>query len=36
MTQPAAIEWTKDYLYATDNALKGSKNPKGKVVRIAW
>ena len=37
LTQPAAIEWTKGYLYATDNALMGSKKqPKGKVIRIAW
>jgi hypothetical protein len=36
LTQPGAIEWTKDYLYATDNALIGQKNPKGKVVRIKW
>jgi len=36
LTQPGAIEWTKGYLYATDNALIGQKNPKGKVVRIKW
>ena len=29
-----AIEWTKGYLYATDKALIGEKNPKGTVVRI--
>jgi hypothetical protein len=36
LTMPGAIEWTKDYLYATDNALIGQANPKGKVVRIKW
>ena len=29
-----AIEYTKGYLYATDKALIGEKNPKGTVVRI--
>jgi hypothetical protein len=36
LTMPGAIEWTKDYLYATDNALIGTKNPKGKVIRVKW
>ncbi len=35
LTMVGAIEWTKGYLYATDKALIGEKNPKGKVVRIA-
>jgi hypothetical protein len=34
LTQVGAIELAKGYLYATDNALIGQKNPKGKVVRI--
>jgi hypothetical protein len=36
LTQPGAIEATKGYLYATDNALIGQKNPKGKVIRVKW
>jgi hypothetical protein len=36
LSMPAAIEWTKDYLYATVDALKGQQVPKGKVIRIAW
>jgi hypothetical protein len=34
LTQVGAIELAKGYLYATDNALLGQKNPKGKVVRM--
>ena len=34
LTQVGAIELAKGYLYATDNALIGQKNPKGTVVRI--
>ena len=34
LTMVGAIELAKGYLYATDNALLGQKNPKGKVVRI--
>ena len=34
LTQVGAIELGKGYLYATDNALIGQKNPKGTVVRI--
>jgi hypothetical protein len=34
LTQVGAIELAKGYLYATDNALIGEKNPKGTVVRI--
>jgi hypothetical protein len=34
LTQVGAIELSKGYLYATDNALIGQKNPKGMVVRM--
>ena len=27
---PGAIEWTKDDLYATDNALIGHEEPEGQ------
>jgi hypothetical protein len=32
---PGAVEWTKDALYVTVNALPG-KTPKGKVMRFPW
>jgi hypothetical protein len=32
---PGAVEWTKDALYYTQNALPG-KTPKGKVIRLPW
>ena len=32
---PGAVEWKKDALYATVNALSG-KTPKGKVVRYPF
>jgi len=33
---PGAIEWSKDGLYATIDAIKGTKVPKGKLVRFDW
>jgi hypothetical protein len=33
---PAAIEWTEDGLYATIDALKGNKSPKGKLAFIPF
>ncbi len=33
-SMPAGLEWTADGLYATIDALKGTKNPKGKLVRF--
>jgi hypothetical protein len=33
---PGAVEWTKDGLYYSQNALPTGKNPKGKVIRLPW
>ena len=33
---PGGLEWTKDGLYATINALKGTKSPKGKLACIPF
>jgi hypothetical protein len=33
---PAGLEWTEDGLYATIDALKGNKNPKGKLAFIPF
>jgi sugar lactone lactonase YvrE len=32
---PGAVEWTKDALYYTQNALPG-QTPKGKAIRLPW
>ena len=33
---PAGLEWTTDGLYATIDALKGTKSPKGKLAFIPF
>jgi len=36
VNMPGAVEWTKSALYYTENAVPAGKNPKGKVIRLAW
>jgi hypothetical protein len=36
VNMPAGLEWTPDGLYATIDALKGTKNPKGKLAFIPF
>ena len=36
VNMPAGLEWTDDGLYATIDALKGNKNPKGKLAFIPF
>ena len=36
VTMPAGLEWTEDGLYATIDALKGNKSPKGKLAFIPF
>ncbi len=36
VNMPGAVEWTKDALYYTENAVPAGKNPKGKVIRLPW
>ena len=33
---PGGLEWTEDGLYATIDALKGNKSPKGKLAFIPF
>ncbi|MEO6512775.1 MAG: ScyD/ScyE family protein [Nocardioides sp.] len=36
VNMPGAVEWTKDALYYTENAVPSGKTPKGKVIRLPW
>jgi sugar lactone lactonase YvrE len=36
VSMPAGLEWTEDGLYATIDALKGNKSPKGKLAFIPF
>jgi len=36
VNMPGAVEWTKDALYYTVNAVPAGKTPKGKVIRQPW
>ena len=36
VAMPGAVEWTKDALYYTVNAVPAGKTPKGKVIRMPW
>ena len=36
VNMPAGLEWTEDGLYATIDALKGTKSPKGKLAFIPF
>ena len=36
VNMPAGLEWTVDGLYATIDALKGTKSPKGKLAFIPF
>jgi hypothetical protein len=36
VNMPGTVEWTKDALYYSINAVPTGKTPKGKVIRMAW